>query len=339
MAIEAFLSVGSRRSYTTAHHHLNLWKTLLPASRQTALKVDSQKTEFRHYRHSSNFSRWPFSAFKRYYSSFTDNDRTPCLNIDQPRANKVSSISDNTTKLVSAVTWCPVEDRHGLSYVHCPLCDYQMIYPRDKERNPAIIFLDIDGVLIELVRPTEVVEKIEATKKELFPHQKGHYSGYQQNIATARHFNRDAIAGLDKIIEKIENSGQRPLVVLSSSWRHASWLNELRSDAYSQYKFSHYLCGKTSLDCQVEKHLSVESKCGFEFYKTAQEVYGIQLENRANAIEFWLKDHGFDSEGTNFIVLDDEHEESLSKFGQRFIKTKWLLKETNVQAAIDILCS
>lgn len=141
MAIEAFLSVGSRRSYTTAHRHLNLWKTLLPASRQTALKVDSQKTEFRHYRHSSNFSRWLFSAFKCYYSSFTDNDRTPCLNIDQPRANKVSSIADNTTKLVSAVTWCPGEDRHGLSYVHCPLCDYQMIYPRDKERNPAIIFL------------------------------------------------------------------------------------------------------------------------------------------------------------------------------------------------------
>ncbi|MCB1073508.1 MAG: hypothetical protein KDK96_10480, partial [Chlamydiia bacterium] len=128
-----------------------------------------------------------------------DNKRPPCLDIDQPRANKVSSLSNTTTNLVSAVTWCPGEDRYGLSYVHCPLCDYQMIYPRDKERNPAIIFLDIDGVLIELVRPTEIVEKIEATKKELFPHQKGHYSGYQQNIATARHFNRDAIAGLDKI--------------------------------------------------------------------------------------------------------------------------------------------
>lgn len=70
MAIEAFLSVGSRRSYTTAYHYLNLWKPLLPAAKQTTLKVDSQKAEVRHYRH---FSKWLFSAFKRSSShSFFD---------------------------------------------------------------------------------------------------------------------------------------------------------------------------------------------------------------------------------------------------------------------------
>lgn len=323
---KTYLSVGFRRNYRTACHDLNLWKTLIPAAKQTAVKIDSQIAEVRlNHLSSIFFSSYPFSAFPRYYSSSICS-RPPCLNQDK-------------TKLVSAVTWSPGETEYRMSYIHCPLCDYKMLYPKNEKRSPAIIFLDIDGVLIELFRPRDVLEKIKATLKELFPHQNRHYSRSQQNIATARYFNREAIAGLDQIIEKIKDSGQRPLVVLSSSWRHASWLDELRNDAYGQYNFSRYLCGKTSLDFQAEENLSIESKCGFEFYKTAQKVYGIQLKNRANAIEFWLKDHGFDPEKTNFVVLDDEYVDCCSKFGPRFIETKWLLNQTNVQAAIDALCS
>lgn len=102
MAIEAFLSLGSRRSYTTAHHHLNLWKTLLPASRQTAVKVERQIAEVRHYcdssrrnySYSSNFSsRWPFTVFKCYYSSSrsVDDNNPSCFNVDKPVASKVRS--------------------------------------------------------------------------------------------------------------------------------------------------------------------------------------------------------------------------------------------------------
>ena len=100
MAIEAFLSVGSRRSYTTAHHHLNLWKTLLPAPRQTAVKVERQIAEVRrycdssrrNYSYSSNFSsRWPFTVFKRYYSSSrsVDDNNPSCFNVDKPVTSKV----------------------------------------------------------------------------------------------------------------------------------------------------------------------------------------------------------------------------------------------------------
>ena len=100
MAIEAFLSVGSRRSYTIAHHHLNLWKTLLPASRQTAVKVERQIAEVRrycdssrkNYSYSSNFSsRWPFTVFKRYYSSSRsiDDNNLSCFDVDKPVTSKV----------------------------------------------------------------------------------------------------------------------------------------------------------------------------------------------------------------------------------------------------------
>ena len=43
MTIEAFLPLTFRKSYTTTYHYLNLWKPLLPAAKQTTLKVDSQK--------------------------------------------------------------------------------------------------------------------------------------------------------------------------------------------------------------------------------------------------------------------------------------------------------
>jgi hypothetical protein len=244
----------------------------------------------------------------------------------------------NLKKPSSVINWIPGKTKR-FSHIHCPLCDYDMVFPMNDNRRPALIFLDIDGVLIELVRPREVSEKIDATLKELFPHVKGSYSGYQQNIVTARYFNQDAVANLDKIIGRIEESGQRPLVVLSSSWRHACWLDEHRRDVYSRYKFSKYLCGKTSLDGQIEEYLSVEAKQGFEFYKAAQEGYGIRLDDRAAAIEFWLQDHGFEPDATNFVVFDDDYVKPLRKFGKRFIETRFLLSYTNAKDAAEVLCS
>ena len=70
MAIETFLS--------TARCHLNVWKTFLPASRHTAVKVERQIAEVRlycdssrkNYSYSCHFSNsWSFAVFKRYYSS------------------------------------------------------------------------------------------------------------------------------------------------------------------------------------------------------------------------------------------------------------------------------
>ena len=102
MAIEAFLSVGSRRSYTTTHHPLNLWRTLLPASRHTAVKVERQIAEVRlycdssrkNYPYSCNFSNsWSFAVFKRYHSasrSIDDNNHS-CFNVDEPVTSKVRS--------------------------------------------------------------------------------------------------------------------------------------------------------------------------------------------------------------------------------------------------------
>ena len=212
-----------------------------------------------------------------------------------------------------------------------------MIYPNQEERKPTLIFLDIDGVLTPLHRYSPLDEQIRTTQKQLFPHGKWH-SEYQQNIALARHFNQEALESLHSIIEQVKASGQRPLVVLSSAWRHSALLKAQRYDIYAQHEFSDYLCGKTAIEYPGEACLSIECKLGFEFYKSAQEHYNISLESRGDAIEFWLRDHQFDPATANFIVIDDDHQDSLVRCGAKLIETQYMLKKTDVQAAIEVLC-
>ena len=107
MAIEAILSTCSRRTSTTSYASLNLWKTLLPSSRDTAVRVEKQMVETRrHFHHvsrrenhhsSSFFSNasfaFPFSFFRRYYSTSNRNDieaSPTCFNIDKPVTGKVN---------------------------------------------------------------------------------------------------------------------------------------------------------------------------------------------------------------------------------------------------------
>ena len=246
-----------------------------------------------------------------------------------------------STTNASTVTWGE-NNSEVRSRVHCPLCDFSMIHPEQNSKKPALIFLDIDGVLINMFSDHSLQEQIHEMKKQLFPygHERRYYSGFQQSIVHARHFDKTAMKNLDKLIEKVEESGQRLLVVLSSAWRHWTLLEQQRTDIFAQHTFSKYLCGKTPIEAKYEESLAIEYKLGFEFDKGAHEKYNLKLDNRANAIEFWLKDHHFDPATANFVVIDDAHQEHLSRFGERFIeiRSSSLLTDSNAKTAIDVLC-
>lgn len=252
--------------------------------------------------------------------------------------SSIESMEVNT-HIESATTWRPSVEEEWRPK-HCPLCNYSMIFPEKSDKNPALIFLDIDGVLIKQWRSSELQDQIWSKLKELFPKGEGinHFSPYQQNIVHARFFDQEALENLDRVIEKVLESGQRPLVVLSSSWRHSALLHQLCEDIYYEHMFSKYLCGKTPVESETESYLSIECRLGFEFYESSREKYNLNLDNRANAIEFWLKDHGFKLDTTNFIAIDDSHTEYLSRFGKRFIKTRFLFSEDNARDAVDVLC-
>ncbi len=273
-------------------------------------------------------------------------DKLSAIVSDVQNPQAVSVAAQQTLNVVkrampSAVTWSTgVRDRYDRQYVHCPLCHCATLYPELDGRRPAIIFLDIDEVVMHEGRYRD---EIDLMLQKLFPHVEYHshhsYTSAQQLLAQARYPDKDALESLHDLIDKIEESGQRPLLVITSAARHPVMIEQQRTEIYAQYKFSEYICGKTPPEGRFDKRDAIEHKLGFDFCKNAQERYDLSLDNRGDAIEFWLRDHSFDPATANFVVLNYENERScLSRFGKKFIKT-FLFDSKYVEAVIKILCN
>ena len=219
--------------------------------------------------------------------------------------------------------------QHG----HCPLCVDSMVYPKEDIKTPAIIFLDMDGVMLADQSFPATAKKIELTLHHLFPQIKV-ITDYHWTIAKVKHLNPIALQNLNRLIDRIEASGQRALIVLSSSWRNDATLQQHREEIFAEQLFSKYLCGKTAPD-NVAKRWTPEYKQGFRFSEGAKESFGLKLEDKSDAIEYWLRDHGFDLDATNYIVIDDDPQ--LGRFGEHFIRTDNLFREKNLEQAANVL--
>lgn len=219
---------------------------------------------------------------------------------------------------------------------HCPLCVDSMVHPEDDNRTPAIIFLDMDEVMIADRIGYPLNQEITLTLRTLFPYVKISDSEYEWLIAKARHLNPHALRNLHSLIERIEASGQRALVVLSSAWRNEATLQQHREEAFAQHQFCKYLCGKTA-PMNKETECTPECKQGFSFKERAEESFGINLETRADVIKFWLRDHGFDLISTNFIVIDDDPFYDLKKFEERLIQTYDFFRKEHLEQATKFL--
>lgn len=219
---------------------------------------------------------------------------------------------------------------------HCPLCVDAMIHPKEDTRQPAFIFLDMDGVMIGDRFTSELQDKIKLTLDNLFPNADHRYNDYQWTIAKGRHLHPKALENLHTLIQRIEKSGQRALVVLSTAWRNDATLQQHREEAFIENKFCKYLCGKTAPQTN-ETSWTPECKQGFKFTKGAKESFGLKLKSRSDVIEFWLRDHGFNLDSTNFVVIDDENDDKRKRFGERFIHTSYLFEDKHLELATTAL--
>ena len=237
----------------------------------------------------------------------------------------------------SAVSWSGGYKSWEI-YVHCPLCHCPTLYPEIDAKKPAFIFLDMDGVIMPENR---YYHEIDSQLRELFPHVEHHtyhpYTKTQELLVRARFLDKDALEGLHQIIDSVEASGQRPLIVITSAWRHPTLVEQQREEIYAQYKFGQYICGKTPPEDRFHDDGAVEYKLGFDFYENAQKHYQISLKSIGDAIEFWLRDHHFDLDTTNFVVINAYLHDSLSRFGSKLVSTGYLLRNGDVQRVIDVL--
>lgn len=213
---------------------------------------------------------------------------------------------------------------------HCPLCVPSMVHPKEDSQKPALIFLDMDGVM------DGNLEKVETELKKMFPDAGKSPTDYQWIRAKGRNLNQTAADNLHTLIDRIKKAGQRPLIVLSSNWRNDATLEQHRREIFFQYRFSHHLCGKTA-PLFYQGTLLPKRYKEYNFTAQAQSSCELILERRANTIEYWLKDHDFPLDSTNFVVIDDDPYADLERFKGRFIETKTQFTEENVKQACSAL--
>lgn len=218
---------------------------------------------------------------------------------------------------------------------HCPLCIDSMVHPADDNRKPAIIFLGMNGVMIDDTSWGPLRDEIRSTIDMLFPEVERH-TEYQWAVAKGLHLDPHALKNLHDLIERIEQAGRHALVVLSSGWRNDATLEQHREEIFGPYEFSERLCGKIA-PTKNEVRWTPECKQGFEFAKGAKESFGLTLESRSDVIEFWLRDHSFDPESANFIVIEEDDTDKRERFGQRFIQADSLFKKEHFDQATEVL--
>lgn len=216
---------------------------------------------------------------------------------------------------------------------HCPLCVDSIVRPKQDKRTPAIIFLSMDGVMIGDRMSPVFRDKILSTLSTLF-FQVENFNDYHWTVAKGRHLDPGALFNLHTLIERIEYSGRRALVVLTSGWRNDATLQQHREQVFRQHQFCKYLCGKTAPQYD-DTQWTPECRQGFEFTRAAKHKFNLDLNNKGDVIEYWLRNHGFDLHSTNFVVINRH---SIQKFRNRLIQTDGLLFQTkHLQQAIDLL--
>jgi hypothetical protein len=208
------------------------------------------------------------------------------------------------------------------------LCIPNFVLPQ----RSVVIFLDMDGVLIDRNRLNELARQ---TLHQLYgePQRnsngglKGN-SGYTElewRTAYNHHLDQDALQNFRSLLSKIKE--RAPVyIVLSSSWREDGSLSQIRDQMFGMHDFGQMIIGKTPHD-----DLHKDRKYYREY---AKEKYNMKLIDRGSEIDFWLKEYA--TKDTNFVVLDDV---SIDRFEDRFVWvcSSGLLNAEDVKKTLDIL--
>lgn len=250
---------------------------------------------------------------------------------------------------------------------HCPLCLPEVLHPEGDERGPAIIFLDMDGVmkwgdtklesvierfpdLLDLgegylafvkkrsqlagreIDPWET--SVPSSKKPLWEE---NYFDFCFTVVKGRQLNKDSLGNLQQLITRVEAAGKRALVVISSAWRGDATTRELREEVFDETAFGSRICGKAAPGHSSAHHTPEYKYGGVDFVKHALEKHGLNLHDRADEIEYWLKDHNL--KGAPFVILDDRAlEREGNRFGERFVRITNRFDQAIVDKAFAQLC-
>ncbi len=196
------------------------------------------------------------------------------------------------------------------------------------QKPTSVIFLDIDGVLIEDRFCPPLKEKINDKLTELFEKKVGLNGGFtelESRIAASHFFSKKAVANLDSLIEKVSQVAQ-VAIVISSAWRNDGTVQELKESMFAACSFSKFIIDKTPDDSD-KIHISPIS----------EEKYGFDLRRRGRQIDYWLRENHEKLNIKSFAILDDVDEEISERYPHHFVKVSYTLSESDVDKAYNIM--
>ncbi len=204
------------------------------------------------------------------------------------------------------------------------------------EKPLSIIFLDIDGVLIDGRDRDPLRTWIQEKLVELFGKKDARYRDYtdlERRIATSHFLSRPAIANLEKLIERV-STVRSVAIVLSSAWRLDGTLDEIKNRIFATESFSRLIIDKIPDDdwWRIRKNEK-------ELSPIALEKYGFPLRTRGAQIDYWLRENHKEWSVDNFVIIDDVDDEISVRHSDHFVEVHKLLSESEAKKAYDILVS
>ncbi|HEX2579404.1 MAG TPA: HAD domain-containing protein, partial [Rhabdochlamydiaceae bacterium] len=161
------------------------------------------------------------------------------------------------------------------------------------KRPLSVIFLDIDGVLMNWQPLDHVRARIERKAFELFG--AGYYTDLQWKTAGSYCFVESAVENLVMLIEEVKKETE-VAIVLTSTWRLDRTVDEITNQMFSSRPFSHFIIDKIADDDALRKKRGEE-----ELSPIALAKYGFSLENRGSQIDYWLRENQLKLNIKNFV--------------------------------------
>ena len=157
----------------------------------------------------------------------------------------------------------------------------------DPKKSPAIIFLDIDGVLNYLPSHREYPSDAKIIEKatEIFNKSRDALELRERVIANSHLFSIESVKNLHHLLKKVQQL--RPVqIVISSDWRLECTTKELK-DFFANHLFSDLIIDKTP-DKVYKQHCPTEPP---------------SRGHRGHEILFWLQNHA--TSLTKYAIIDD----------------------------------
>lgn len=197
----------------------------------------------------------------------------------------------------------------------------------------SIIFLEIDGVLVDRVAESEQIGKELDELKKSYPYES---EELLHKRAATHCFSREASKNFDCLIQKVhEFSTLR--IVFSSSWRDGVNVEDIKTRVLLDTSFAHLIVDKT-VDSEFTSQMTGDEPIPSE---RCQELYGFSLDDlRGREIDFYLRENYGNIPFANILILDSDPDSEIPlRFPHHFVHVdpKELFSEKHLEKSLSIL--